>query len=321
MTEEKISQTLGIKFVRVKGGVLTEDGILYTDRELAHRPTREDYYNKKTKGVKYDYKKYLETGKLYRMRSKHIKEKAASIFNGTNILRAVMLFIGAGATIISCRNTTVFLVDYMFILLAVLLSSVLILFSVAAFEAALMFWHRRQHLLSIVFIVLWVFVVVFSMLTTVSINFDSYNRTIEAELEDNKQINSNRLEIASIDNRISDINEDIVFLQSELERYKELEWNINAKNIATEISGKRKERASLRKEKEDIQKQTPESVIQEDARKQTFFDFLGSLLGLQGSIIQFAMNVLPAVFIDLIAPFSVAVSIFLTEEYRNEKSS
>ena len=111
-------------------------------------------------------------------------------------VRILMAIIGIGAVILSIYYTYVWLAEFLNMFLALLLSTIMIAFSVMAFEVMVIFWQNKQRGVIPLFCLLWLVVLIFSMISTIA---GQYNSRMSIEIEEkNKKVGveHKRLEIS-----------------------------------------------------------------------------------------------------------------------------
>ncbi|MFX0141036.1 MAG: hypothetical protein ACFFDN_45780, partial [Candidatus Hodarchaeota archaeon] len=96
------------------------------------------------------------------------------------VLRILMIIIGIGAIILSTYYTSIWLFSFLPGYLAILLSSIMVAFSVAAFECMIIFKENKQRILIVIFSIIWLIVLCFSMISTVA---GQYNARMKTEVD------------------------------------------------------------------------------------------------------------------------------------------
>jgi hypothetical protein len=252
------------------------------------------------------------------------------------IIQIVMAIIGVGASIISIYYTSIWLIEFLPIVFAVLLSSIMTAFAVSAFETAIIFlsgeitdnkWIKGSAVTG--FAVLWVVVTFFSIISTVAgqVNEDFKKKEIvESKVDYNKKQQWSILQDEKKDLQVrlqehreqSKIYTEVLSGMNTLEKREDnkgIWWDTNNKlrlnqNNMTKIlqqldSVREKERTMLAESK------TKELITEGNIEKTDFYQWLSKVLNIRADRIQFLLVLLPAVFCDLIAPVGIAVTLFL----------
>ena len=344
MTERR-SEFLGCNYLTVNGNYLTETGVLLSIGDVQGKSKEEvtDIYNKAIDRQKlYDYMYAKTTGHL-RARRDYVKEEVALkaqkeaaqevpklapvpvkkavkltklLLTPISAIRAVMLAVGIGAMVTSVYYVREALTVYIHPFFATMMSITMVIFATSAFEAVVPFWHKGTKGFSIIFGSVWILVTIFMMSSTMNVNFDSYKAKNASSLQDNKEVNSGRLQLASIEAKKKIQEELIQTKKDEITAYnlkeKTSQWQKTV--YSADLSKLQKDYQKLLDDGIAIQKATPDSALTKDIRKMTFYDYVGKLLHQDADFLQFLISILPALFNDIIAPLSVAMSIFLTEK-------
>lgn len=245
-----------------------------------------------------------------------------------NKLETAILLLCFGLTIvsfgsmwISTLHTATYLLDYFATASAWIMSSIITLYASTAFEVVQLFWDRRKYFLSVVFFTLWALVVVFSMVTTVSVFYERFNFNKMQNTETNKEVDSNRLTLEILKNDEQYLLEEIQFKKEDIEWRRSMDYATNARTL--ELIDLQEKLQANREEQKAIMLSTPDAVKEEAevVKKETFFDFLSRVTGVDSGVIEFIMSILSAIFINLIAPFTLSTVVTLTSGSKNDKGS
>jgi hypothetical protein len=162
---------------------------------------------------------------------------------------------------------------------------------------------------------LWVLVTLFSMATTVSVFYDSFNLREREIAEDNSASVSYEGRLSLLQRKEADLRSEIAFKEKDISYRQEHDY------ATTEV---RKELNTLQdKLRENLAEQ--EKIISEgtgkpvSACRESLFAFLGRLLKMEGGVLEFIMSVLSAVFVNLISPLSATAMIELSGKKRLTK--
>jgi len=257
------------------------------------------------------------------------------------VLRVVMTVIVVGAVSLSIYYTAIWLMDFLPPLLAIVLSSVMVLFSCMAFEIVILLGRSRQRILASVFLILWAVVLVFSMVSTVA---GQYNQRIHNEVVATAKgsqmtykralYESYQAEEENLQKQIDDKMEQRTSYQKLLSQFDTLEKQQEDRKIFNDLTWriavvdrevqKLNEQLSVIREKvrSSLEGETKEGLTQDTVVvHQSFYVWIGTVLGASPIHVEFWLSVFPAVFIDIIAPFALAFVLFVQRrEQKNRKS-
>lgn len=346
MLKEEISKNLRVPFVTLeteKGkAYLCANGALFLDSEYKDIDLKSEY--EKRKG-QYDYnyakatgearwnptveeKKAMERSKKVegekhvlqpyntgRCELKEADRRNTNSFNKTKSIKMIcylLAFTSVISMIISTLHTATYLKDYADIFSSWLMSASVTAYNSTAFEVSVMFHKTKRNFIAVIFMTLWVFVTVFSMATTVSVFYDSFNFNELKIAEENKVNDSSRLALELLQKAEADLRESISYKKKDMDNRFEKGWATTA--IRNElVTLENKLQANLNEQKE-ILSSAPEITSVESHRKESLFTFLGRKLRMEGGILEFIMSTLSAVFINLIAPLSLTAVIELNRK-------
>ncbi len=259
---------------------------------------------------------------------KEVREKVKDVNWPILLIRIVMAVVASGAAVMSLYYTANWLFDFLPPILAWMLSGIMILFSVFAFEAIVYAWQTGRKWLSFVLAFPWIVAVLFSMTSTVAVQYNSQISAQENKKVYSRQKEANDRSAAILDNLTRDLESKRARLTRELDTYQEeLEeyaskeerveedrnnfyWDAYRKVQRTkeELKGVEEELAELR---EKQLKSVEEGEEPEEIYVPSFFAWIESLFGIRGDMVQFWLSVFPAIFIDIIAPLALAIALFL----------
>lgn len=204
---------------------------------------------------------------------------------------------------ISTLHTATYLYDYVDVISAWLMSLSVTAYNATAFEVSVLFKKRRRFGLTLVFMLLWSMVTLFSMATTVSVFYDRFSFTEAQITEENHKSDSNKLRLNLLSTKEKDLREAIMFKKKDIEYRQEREFATTA--VRKELNELQEELQKVLSEQEKILSETPEVMQEETKRKESLFSFLGRLIHVEGGVLEFIMSTLSAVFVNLITPLSL----------------
>jgi hypothetical protein len=257
------------------------------------------------------------------------------------VLRLVMTLIVLGAVSLSIYYTAIWLMDFLPAFLAIVLSSVMVLFSCMAFEIVILLGRSRQKILASVFLVLWAVVLIFSMVSTVAGQYNqrihnevvatargsemTYKRTLyesyQAEEKNlQKQIEDKMEQRTSYQKLLSQF-DTLEKQQEDRKIFNDLTWRIAV--VDREVQRLNGQLSSVReKERSSLEGETQEGLIRETvSENQSFYVWIGTVFNVSPIHVEFWLSVFPAVFIDIIAPFALAFVLFVQKRMEGKKSN
>lgn len=340
---EKVSKHLGVPYVYLpeENKYLCQNGVMFTLDEYKKGINLSEEYDKREKeGTLYDYNYAKSTGLLRKKRSKAAKitleehkekitEEVQGIRNqvhddkrdgdtkglGHNksviVICALLAFTSIISMYVSTLHTATYLLDYADLISAWLMSASVTAYNSTAFEVSLLFRKTKRYVLTTIFMFLWAVVTLFSMATTVSVFYDSFNFEETQIAEENKAMDSARLKLELLQKKESDLRQAIEDKKQDIAHRQSLEYGTRTQQV--ELADLQKELQSNLNEQQELMETTPEATKTEEEtkKKETFFAFLGRVFHIEGGILEFIMSTLAAIFVNLIAPLSLSAVIEL----------
>ena len=276
-----------------------------------------------------------------------VKDKVKEYFTDIPLLiiKTCMAIIGIGAIILSVYYTGIWLMDFLVWWLAFLLSTIMVLFSVIAFEVIIiMFVNGKQYIpLCILFVGLWLVVLIFSMTSTVAGQYNTRMKTMIQNVKDNSTVIIQRETYNLLLEEEKDIVKRIENKERErepfmliMEKYKSPEdrekfkweyWDAYKKveNVNKSIEKlyimlveKRKEKKEYLIIKSENEKDSVGAIAETTEESKSFYIWVSDILQVDAKYIEFWLSIFPAVFIDIIAPLSIAISMFLKRKVKKD---
>lgn len=239
------------------------------------------------------------------------------------IIRAIFGILSVGGSVISIRNTSMYLSTVFPLGWAIMLSSFMSMFMLSAFSAMVVFWHRKQYMVASGIGVLFTIVTLYSMSSTSIAMYNSAKESFVVKSTVERIDNNNQMVYNQYKDQEDSIKALIEAKQVTLNRYnkliepftditskdyKTLSWNIAdaEKYIATrtaELNGITTKKLAVIDSFDDTE------VIAED-----FYEMVQRVFGIQASLVQFLLSIMVAVFVDAISPIGGAIALFLKKE-------
>lgn len=303
--QEKISNIFNLRYVfnEDKNIFMLENGVVFTRQEFNDsKATPEQMQERLKAGLTYDYEKFKETGEL-------VLKNTSS----TKTLRSMIIMLAFTVVIsmyISTLHTATYLTDYVDVISSWLMSASVTVYNSTAFEISVIFSKEKRYIIASTFMILWIMVTVFSMVTTVSVFFDMYNFN-EAEIgEENKYIHSAVAELEMLKTKESDLRSAIDFKKADIIYRQENDYSTI--EVRKELNALEEELQKNLTEQQVILANTPQATNEDAVKvKESLFTFLGRLIGIEGGIFEFIMSTLAAIFVNIISPLSFTALIEL----------
>lgn len=264
----------------------------------------------------YDFRHAVTTGTLREVRKaqRKVRLKAPSV---VSIVEFVMSAVALGSAVMSVYHTTVFmLTSGKPFWVSSLTGLIMILFSATAFSAARFFLTEKKpsFLYGMLFILLGVGVVSFSMFSTIAVNYEQYKGeevTIQSSFEHERakeERDTLKDELDRLDAQISRITEQADgwrnqswarydALQSradELQDTRNVLWSEYTKVSASEVT-------------------TRGEAVKQSA---SIYSFTSRILRIGEELLRFIIYIIPAIFYDIASPFGFTVILMLEERRR-----
>ena len=325
--KEYMSKHLGVPYLYLanKGQYLCNNGVMFTKKEyLDGIDLQKEYKAREEKGELYDYDYAKSTGKLRKLNKGKTEEIPAVLTKkpktpkSIGLLCFALLVTSFGSMYISTVHTATYLLDYVDVISAWLMSGVITVYCSTAFEVVILFHDTKRHVLSVIFALLWGMVILFSMTTTVSVFYDKFNfSTVEKQTE-RVQEDAKRLGYETLKKKEESVRESIKRKEQDIAHRQSLDYATRTQQV--ELNALQNElQEILDKQLSFIESSPVVSVEESKAEKESIFDFLGRLFSMEGGVLEFIMSTLGAVFINLISPLSVSVVVnFLGGKNEND---
>ena len=326
MLEEKISKNLGVPYIYLpdKRKFLCSNGVLFTMEEYkAGIDIKEEYEKRKKDDTLFDYTYAKSTGLLRKKRKlsndnaekkqdlktdntdlkTKVTVKAEKSDKSVLVICLLLFFTSLVSMYISTLHTATYLFDYVDVFSAWLMSASVTAYNSTAFEVSVLFHTKKRNLIASIFMLLWILVTLFSMVTTISVFYDMFNFTESQIAEENKEIDANKLSLDLLQKKEKDLRDSIDFKKKDIEYRQGKEFSTNA--VRQELNKLQEELQKNLSLQQKVLEETPIIAESNINRKESLFSFLGRNLGIEGNIIEFIMSTLSAIFVNLIAPLSL----------------
>lgn len=283
---KKIALNLGKSYI-------FESGVLITVEETGGKTTEQiqELHDKRlADGDLWDYQEACN-GYLARPKIQTHKHRHANI-----AIRIASLFIASIAACASTYYTTVFMARDTIIWLAVGLSLSMVLFTSFGLAVAILIAKEGYWYLSVLIVPLWLVIMLYSMSTTVLVKTDDYRA----------------MQGANITSSVTETDYTKQQYEMKMKDMEKLQINIanyDGDDVWATINMQKKAEV-LRSEIDILYTQLLEKSVTV-VKEQSIYDLVGQVIGIEANKLQFIINLLPALFIDIIAAICVSVSALL----------
>lgn len=354
MIKVKEHPVTGEKYIQGSNMVIFESGILVLVREFVETThmTKEEVeakmqeWSEDPDKYRFDFKYAQTTGIIRRFQKKvqhlppadyadkgweDVENLQKSDFqpkkirlSPASIILFVMSVVGIMSAVMSAYHTTI--ANQIFgrpTIIGLVTGTVMVLFSATAFTAARWFWAEKgiARMFSALFAALGIMVILYSMMSTLVVNYGAWSKTEEQE----------KTEITQDSEELSAFNARVQLKQEELDGYVATEKELGAEAeywkdkswkrydaLQEQLTDIRKKITEARSELSSLISERPQvaSKIAED--KEDVFTFLSTFIKISPRTLRLFMQAVPAMFFDIIAPFALSCAIYLAEK-RNKK--
>lgn len=261
----------------------------------------------------------VEDGKIVLNNTK--KSYRKQFFKKNNwfvLLRYILLLVGVGAIYMSIYYSHNWLLDFLNPIRAFILAFIMVAFAVSSFELIVFFKQKKKYFLVCVFSFLWCIVTFFSMISTIAGQYNARITKLNKRYKEEKLITENNLKQMQYEEQKEDyrekkemLNSDIKQLQSILYQYKKEDIEKNKKQYNSfryKYNKSKRELNKLLSEIKRFRNKRKIKIIQKSPPD--FYLWISQIFGWAPEMIQFWLSIFPAIFIDLIAPISIAIVMF-----------
>ena len=347
MITERKHPVLGINYIAGQKNIIFENGVICAPVELAASEmlskeeagawmqelmSREDRYKfdyqyARTTGILRHYQKKppvpspAQTPKsVEKLQTAQVRRKITPAL----IILLVMSITGILSAVMSDYHTTV--ANTIFgrpLVIGIVTGTVMVLFSATAFTAARWFWNEKgfARAFSTLFATLGVMVIAYSMMSTLIVNYDAWNKTA---IEEKIETAANSEELLAFEANVKLKNEELdslksteAALQEEAEYWKDKSWK-RYDALQEQITDIRKKITDARAELSSLISERPQVASKAGEEKEDAFTFLSSFIKVSPRTLRLFMQAVPAMFFDIIAPFALSCAIYLAEKKKEE---
>lgn len=253
-------------------------------------------------------------------------------------IRIIMGIIGIGAATISIYYTAIWLIEFLPFLFAILLSTIMVGFSISTFEVIVLIFsgsilHSKlaKWTVCALFSVLWVIVSTFSIISTVAGQYNKYVSGLQEQtrsgvstgranwgiIQERKQelqlrLSEYRQQVLSLNKIMSGLS-NVEKRQENSGIWGETQYRLSKANkemnkISDELE---KVRAEERKQIDESRRHGVSLTINGGDGLPDFYGWFAKVVNVHKDRAQFLMSLFPAIFVDIISPIGIAIALFL----------
>lgn len=317
-----IMSSTNLNYQKVKGIL----NLLVSHKYIKYRNTK--YYFPEQK-IKFKKKKEKPTPETHQEHPQRHSKTALDL--NILLLKVLIGIVGILATILSIYYTFIWFLDKAPIIIGFIISFTMVGFSVSAFEFIIYFKNNKNYFVSFIISILWIIVLVFSMSSTIAGQYNQYReKQIKYEIENTDNTYLYYQELLSQEESIkTDINDKL----QERKRYLGILQEFNTAELMKENKKQVQQyrnsiyyidkdikqlKSDLLKVQEEKKKMLSDNKTIKNTEKEDFYVWssriISKVIKISPFIIQFYLNLFPAIFIDIIAPLSFALIIFFKKK-------
>lgn len=240
-----------------------------------------------------------------------------------SVIFFVMVIVGLVAAGMSAYHTAVALASFGHPLaVGIVTGTVMVLFSATAFTAGRWFMQEKGpvRFFSVLFIALGAIIVAYSMLSTLTVNYDAWSGTEDAKeserLSDSGETELYERRLRMLGERMDAQKAETERLTGEADYWQKMSW-ARYDAVAEQLRESREKEDELAAEYDVLLLARPGTTpAAEQERPADVFMFLTGLFGGNADILRLFMQAVPAMFFDVIAPFALSCAVYLSEKRR-----
>lgn len=261
--------------------------------------------------------------------------------NQVKIIQAVMGVIGIGASIISIYYSYLWMKDFLPFVLSVLFAFIIVSFSIFAFETIIIFLSgeitdKKWIKIGVVtgFLLLWGIATFFSIASTVGGQVNKNLQKNEAKINSAGKNNQEQWKI--LKEQKADLKDSLNEYRKQAKTYNDILAGMN--NMKTRYENKQgwndvnyklqevqKNTQKILGDMDEVRNQEKKLLeeskgkinvaAESNAEDKDFYLWMAKVLNISADKIQFVLSLFFAIFIDLISPTALAISLFLRNKF------
>lgn len=301
----KYSKTLDTDYIFLPEGYLCKDGTFIPKTEAQEASRRKElaivYQRRQADALKYDFAKSYSEGKLV------VQE---TTFPASRwIVIGCLCLVSVGAIITSVELSRRIQTINSGNILGWILAVIMVLFETVAFSVAVEYKRNKNIAFSILFFVMFCFVEFYSMTNTLQVFYNSFESYQQTSYDDFEEINTIRAELEAVNTLKEQKLRQIEVQEKNLDYYREHAFGV--RDLTEGLRLLTEEYEDLVAKEVELTSRNSMAAVTEETKRKTFYDLLGGIFDVDSGIIALFLACFPALFIDLLAPFSASAALFL----------
>lgn len=251
-----------------------------------------------------------------------VEKSPATRISPDAIILYVMIVVGLLSAVMSAYHTATCMQSFgRPLAVGIVTGIVMVLFSATAFTAGRWFLSEKGAVkgFSAMFLTLGTVIVMYSMLSTLTVNYGAWKGVSEAEeqveLEGNAELEAYDKKLEVLSGRIESQRKEVERLEGEADYWKAKSW-AKYDTISSQIKSEKQKKAELEDEYTSLLSDRPSVIKKAQDRHEDVFTFLASFVNGNPRTLRLFMQAVPAMFFDVIAPFALSCAVYLAEKRR-----
>lgn len=301
----KYSKTLSTDYIFFPEGYLCKDGTFIPKAEAQEASKRKElttvYARRQADTLKYDFAKSYSEGRLV------VQE---TTFHASRwIVIGCLCLISAGAVVTSVELSRRVQTINAGNVLGWILAVIMVLFETVAFSVSVEYKQKGNIAFSVLFFVMFCFVEFYSMTNTLQVFYNSFEGYQQSSYDDFEEVNTVRAELEAVRTLKEQKLRQIEVQEKNLDYYREHAFGV--RDLTEGLRILTEEYEELVSKEVELSRKNSMAAVTEETKRKTFYDLLSDIFNVDGGVIAVILACFPALFIDLLAPFSASAALFL----------
>lgn len=301
----KYSKTLNTDYILFPEGYLCKDGTFIPKAEAQEASRRKElttvYERRQADTLKYDFAKSYTEGKLVAQETTFPASRWLVI--------GCLCLVSVGAVITSVELSRRIQTINAGNVLGWILAVIMVLFETVAFSVSVEYKQKGNIAFSVLFFVMFCFVEFYSMTNTLQVFYNSFEGYQQSSYDDFEEINTIRTELEAVRTLKEQKLRQIEVQEKNLDYYREHAFGV--KDLTEGLRILTEEYEDLVAKEVELNSKNAMAAVTEETKRKTFYDLLSDIFNVDGGVIAVILACFPALFIDLLAPFSASAALFL----------
>jgi hypothetical protein len=331
---ERYSKVINVKYVMLKDCFITETGVRFSKSELAGAPSdtiKRLYIDRLKNSDMYDYAFAKSTGVARRHKDQApLKNAAKEIIKNNSmkvdsilLLRVFAAVLAVSASILLFSYTEEYFSKFNGAFRSIAFAAIIIVFNIVAFDIVIFFVISKKKRLAAAVAVLLLVTIPLSMFATIDVSYTSYFasqvKSINVKTEASADLLAQQKD--SLDLKMKAMSSAIKVRDDAALNPATPQWYLS--QLSSAVSKATNDYNAAYSDYKKTIEATPEAVSNKEVKtlNQDLFGAIEDAWGIPKFKMYFAVNTLPAVFLDIIAPLMGAVAMFLGGDKNGRRDS